>query len=456
MRWLCALLAVGLFAACGASSSVGGLASGDRRAQDAGPRPLGPTAPPPPSSAEPDGGAGARAEPGRDAAPDAADAAPPPLADADAAAPQVGRLLPHRAALATFYRALRELEQGKRQDHVRLAWLGDSHAQADFWTGELRRGLAERFGHGGPGFVHLGYRDYRHDGVRVSVHGSWRQRPKPPWKTERWSDGAFGLGGILTAGYADRPSALIELTDRALDGRRMRWDLCYKLGAPEDQFKLDFADQPRQIIRASGRPGQLRHRMVESTGRARLKVTPSGGRPEFCGLVIETVPDGRPGVVLDTLGINGARLGTALAWDPARWGAELRRRNPELVVIEYGGNEGSDWTPRPASYKRQLVQLVRRVRLIAPGVSCLVVGPTDRVDAESRMPTVRQAIEQGAEEADCAFWDTYALMGGKGSLRRWRDENKAAPDGLHLLPRGYAELGRWLLGDLLAAYPKAP
>ncbi|HKX39416.1 MAG TPA: hypothetical protein VJN20_12230, partial [Burkholderiales bacterium] len=63
----------------------------------------------------------------------------------------------HEGPLANFYDALSALDRGERKEHVRIAWLGDSHAQADFWTGYLRRALQKRFGNGGPGFVHLGY-----------------------------------------------------------------------------------------------------------------------------------------------------------------------------------------------------------------------------------------------------------------------------------------------------------
>jgi (p)ppGpp synthase/HD superfamily hydrolase len=43
--------------------------------------------------------------------------------------------------------------------------------------------------------------------------------------------------------------------------------------------------------------------------------------------------------VLDQLGFNGARFGTPLAWDEATWSKELARRPPDLVILEYGGNE---------------------------------------------------------------------------------------------------------------------
>jgi lysophospholipase L1-like esterase len=355
-------------------------------------------------------------------------------------------------SLTTFYAALRELECGSRKSHVRVAWLGDSHAQADFWTGTVRQALQQRFGDAGPGFVHIGFREYRHDGVRVAVHGRWRMRPKKPATTERYQDGNLGLGGLLTAGYAEEPFASLELTDPGLGAQSVGWDVCYKLGQASDELRVGLAGAPAQSVKGGGKLGALRHLMLKGHGLGKLEVTSVNGKPELCGVLIETDPASKAGVVLDNLGLNGARYATALAWDPAFWGAELARRNPELVVLEFGGNEASDVTPRPEDYKRQVQSLMKRIRTVRADVSCLVVGLAERSDKEARIPTIRDAQRDAAAEAGCMFWDTYEVMGGKGSMKRWVDEKKAGEDAIHLLPRGYAELGTKLVADLLAGY----
>ena len=52
-------------------------------------------------------------------------------------------------------------------------------------------------------------------------------------------------------------------------------------------------------------------------------------------MVVETDPAQGPGVVLDNLGINGARYGTALAWNEQAWAEAVKRRPPpELFVFE--------------------------------------------------------------------------------------------------------------------------
>jgi lysophospholipase L1-like esterase len=357
--------------------------------------------------------------------------------------------------LDDFYAALRSLEQHTRQSHVRVAWLGDSHGAADLWSGPLRAALQARFGDAGPGFVHVGYKSYRHENIRLEIKGRWAVHPKGPSTAVRTGDGVFGLGGVLLAGSADEPHATLTVADAALPST-LQWDLCYKLGGAQDEIQIGVTGQPDRVIKASSEPmGTLRHVAFTSTGASpALRVVPLGGQPALCGVTIETDPRTQPGVVLDTLGINGARLITPLAWNEEAWVAELARRPPSLVILEYGTNESGDHTIHPEAFVENLKRLLARVRVASPASDCLVLAPTDRADTEDRTPLVRDALRDAAKASACGFWDTYAVMGGKGSISAWRSETppRAAPDGVHLNARGYKELGDRLAAEVLAGY----
>jgi lysophospholipase L1-like esterase len=376
--------------------------------------------------------------------------------------------------LSAFHQALAALERGERKKHVRVLWLGDSHAQADFWPGYLRRVLQQRFGDAGPGFVHLGFRDYRHNGIRNQVEGDWRMRPLKPSGVERHADGIYGLGGILHAGYAKRRLARIELTDARLVERELSWELCYRYGLPQDHFVASLGSTSKtatffkngegaalvpsgaaEDAGPSGGPSGaagLQRMVLKARGVSTLEVHIKAGRTDFCGVIIETDPAVNPGVVVDNLGINGARYATALSWDEDGWIAEARRREPSLFVFEYGGNEASDGVIQPDLYQKQAEELIGRGRRAQSDASCLVIGPSDRADAESKIPPIIGALRAAAKSQGCMFWDTYQAMGGRGSLRRWRDGDRASEDGVHLKPKGYAELGALLVADVMAGY----
>jgi hypothetical protein len=98
-----------------------------------------------------------------------------------------------------------------------------------------------------------------------------------------------------------------------------------------------------------------------------------------------------------------------------------------------------------------------RVRKAAPDADCLIVGPTDRTAPDwSTLPRVAEidAVErQTAERVGCAFWSAWQAMGGEGGQKQWLELSPplAAPDHVHLTPKGYAELGarmtQALVGD---------
>src|SRR5262249_10915114 len=152
-----------------------------------------------------------------------------------------------------------------------------------------------------------------------------------------------------------------------------------------DELSVNVTGGPSKVLRATRAepPGAIRHLEVTSdvTG-ATLQVTPTAGRPELCGLVVETDPAAAPGVVLDTLGVNGAKIATLLAWDEAAWAAELARRDPDLVIFQYGTNEAQDIDTKPSVFTNSLAKAIARLHRAKPDADCLVVGPTDRADRE--------------------------------------------------------------------------
>lgn len=355
------------------------------------------------------------------------------------------------SALGPFFASLAELEQGERREPVHVLWLGDSHSAADFLPNAVRSALAQRFGNGGPGFVHVGVKPYRHSGVKIELSGRWHTEPIGPSTSEPQSDGVYGLGGMRTRCTPPACRASVELTADTSDGP-VSWDVLYRL-PKRARLRIRLGEQPPFEARArSSQRIERVHR--EAPARAELKLEIVAGSPELFGVIVER---SKPGVVLDTLGINGARLATALAWNEDAWIEQAAARRPELVVLAYGTNEAFERRD-PQKYRAQLSELLGRVRRAAPGVPCLVLGPPDIGDthsaAQARVPSIDAALHAGASELGCAFFGLLSAMGGPGTFERWADASPplAAPDRVHLTPRGYEELGARLSARLLAEY----
>ncbi len=84
------------------------------------------------------------------------------------------------------------------------------------------------------------------------------------------------------------------------------------------------------------------------------------------GLIAEGA---EPGLVLDAVGIDGARLATALAWNESSFEAALRSREPSLVALAFGTNEAFD-ADKIEKYRGQYREVLGRVQLAAPNADC--------------------------------------------------------------------------------------
>ncbi len=340
-----------------------------------------------------------------------------------------------------------------------MLWLGDSHAAADFWPDSVRKPLQARYGSGGPGFLFVGLGVYRHAGVKVEREGKWHFRPKQPSLWMRQDDGVFGLGGIRVLPEGGTSRVRVTLQKDSVRGEAS-WDVAFRLPSSRSSFQVRVDGGETFAVDATkASPGTVAHFTWKTRADATVSIQDAVENPEILGVVVEgTVP----GVVVDTLGINGARIGTPLAWDEDSWVSEAQRRAPALFVIAYGTNEVGD-AVAPRKYGPELASLIARVRKAAPEGDCLVVGPTDRAGPDfSTLPRVSEieSVERDvAFQSGCAYWSAFEAMGGEGSLRRWASEDPpmAAADHVHLTPRGYGELGSLLLGTALGEpAPKAP
>ncbi|HEV8247139.1 MAG TPA: GDSL-type esterase/lipase family protein [Polyangiaceae bacterium] len=361
---------------------------------------------------------------------------------------------PEALRLARFFHALDELSGGQRHDHVRVLWLGDSHTAADYLTGAVRKSLQDRFGIGGPGYLRVGLGTYRHSLVKVTREGAWHIEPTPPPRRSRQDDGVFGLGGLCA--LAEPPArARLELREGSVRGTA-RWQVLFdadpnatlklKLGSRQELLSASTAEKPAG--------SSIRHVTFEAPATDALELTAAAGKVRVYGAIAES---SEPGLVLDTLGIDGARVATALAWDKDAFSAEVAARHPDLAVMAYGTNEAFD-SARTDRYTAELGELVARLRRGQPELDCVIVAPPDAgtVDGGSppRLIEVERAQRDAARQLGCGFYSLRLAMGGEGSYWQWLREDPplARPDRLHFSPRGYEKLGNGFADALLAAY----
>ncbi len=387
---------------------------------------------------------------------------------AEAAPPAPSLVVPtpieNEAALAPLLQKLVALK-ARRIRRVRITHYGDSHVTSDTFTGELRARLQAELGDGGPGFVLLGkpWPSYTHALVKTGADaGAWRAerlfakygpgRPKP-------RDDLFGLAGVSVSSRQSA-GAWLELRRRApLD----RLDL-YVLRQPGGG-RLDLVvggQRVRWLFTAASEKEAAFAEVSLPPGTTRVELHASLGEVRLFGADLAS---GRPGIVYDALGLNGARAATLLGYAEPLWSEQLRRLNPDLVVLAFGANEVDNEQLTREAFARGFDELLLRMRRMLPTAACLVIAPPDR--GRYRRKTGWEIPEnQGffleeerrlARARGCAFWDQRAAMGGAGGILRFLTASPplAQSDRVHLTGRGYRLLAEALHAALVAALARA-
>jgi lysophospholipase L1-like esterase len=270
----------------------------------------------------------------------------------------------------------------------------------------------------------------------------------------------YGLAGVAVE--TDRRWAWGKVTAPASG----RFDLHYlkQPGGGDFDVLIDGRRQERISTRAAEKRGAYATYEVED-GEHTFEVRVQGGGPvRLFGVAIER---DRPGVVVDTLGINGARARYQLMWDDALYREQLARRRPSLVVLAYGTNEAGDDDVPIEDYEARVRQVVTRLREVTPEASCLLIGPSDRPIRDDRTgavedrPRTAQLVEvqrRVAEELGCGFFDLVQFMGGPLGMVDWvtHDPPYGAPDHIHFTRAGYERLGDVLFTALTWGYGELP
>ncbi|MCB9603095.1 MAG: hypothetical protein H6721_08665 [Sandaracinus sp.] len=329
--------------------------------------------------------------------------------------------------------ALRSLHAALRRGHARLAFYGASHTAADGYTHTIRTRLQARFGDGGPGLVSVAVPFPFHRQSTVRTARSTLVGTRIFGRDRRRDD--YGPAGF----FLEAPAAAEARIDTAEGVRFSRAKLLFRGAAP--------------TMRIDGANADVRDWVEVADGPHRVELeVPAGTRID--GLVLER----ERGVVVDALGVPGARAADQELWRTRTLDTTLHERPLDLFALAYGTNESANARPPLETYREKLRATIAAWKRRAPRASCLLVGPGDwptrRRDRSfgprPRLQALVEAQREEARAAGCAFFDTFAFMGGEGSMVRWVAEGLGDSDHVHFTPEGHERVGAAIADALIA------
>lgn len=366
---------------------------------------------------------------------------------------------PRGHALEVLHKAL--LRAKKKKGKARLVFFGASHTAWDLYTGILRRELQRRFGDGGHGFVMPAkpWNSYSHMGVLVESTNTWHT--DRVGKSDERGDGLYGVAGMSVASASPQDFGRVKLLN--LGRRRSRgavFEIFY-LRQPEGGTMEIRIGKRREVISTSGEIGLgIASFRVNDVGEA-FEIRPIGnGEVRLFGLNIERA---RPGVIVDSMGIPGARAADMLRWHFDLFAQGLGHLRPDLVALAFGTNESGDDRVPLDQYEATLREVLERVRRAAPNASCLLIGPSDwplrqqdgSLAPRPRTEAINQIQSRMAAEFGCAFFDLLRFTGGPLSIAKWARQGLAQKDLVHFTKKGYEKLGLALVKALVRSFSLA-
>src|SRR5580658_7040197 len=369
--------------------------------------------------------------------------------------PQIAQSIPDLdvppGSLDAFYASLH------RKQVTRILHYGDSPTTADSITSDVRRLLQTQFGDAGHGFLLIAkpWAWYGHNGIRLEAKG-WQIEPA---SQKRAPDGFHGLGGVSFRG---EPGAFSRV---GLPDAHYASAVVYYLAQPGGGIFTVGSGEAREekIVEVNTaadekKPGFAEFALPPGTTTIELRVTT--GKVRLFGYRFDKE---QPGVQYSSIGINGGQVQMVLRYFAAdQWKEALRHENPALVILNYGTNESIFPAYVQKQYPDELRQVIARIREALPHASLLLMGPMDRgtMDAAGQIvtpETLQRLIEvqkKVAAETGCAFFNTFAAMGGAGTMGRWyhAQPRLVSADFMHPLPAGAAKVGELFEGALMQDY----
>jgi len=358
------------------------------------------------------------------------------------------------ATMDHFYASLLRTDRQQNGAVTRILHYGDSPTTADLITADVRGLLQQRFGDAGHGtyLIAKPWAWYAHRGLDVSASG-WKMDPAT---MKGQKDGRYGLGGVSFIGEAGAES---EIKLRYPGHSKLTLSYFGQPGGGEVKITsgdIEIAtfstDQPSPAAAEETwhiPPEARQFKIVVTTGTARL-------------FNVTFLKEG-PGVVYDSIGLNGTWAGVLAAHiNGPHWIEELQMAKPDLVIINYGTNESGYLNYVETSYPKDVREIIRRLRTAVPDASVMIMSPMDRGAREAggtigTMTTLPKLISMQAKlaaENGCAFFNTFEAMGGPGTMGKWymAEPRLVSADFIHPMPAGARIVGTLLYQALMDGY----
>jgi hypothetical protein len=353
------------------------------------------------------------------------------------------------SALNNFFRKLSSLRKYRNDSMktVSVVHLGDSHIQADFFTGTTRKLINHYFGNPGRGLIAPNRLMKSNNGRHYKITSTNEWKHSFVVKPTEIPIGITGMGLQAIDSTAD---VNILTVDEAFPGE---WDF-NKVTAYSNLETTDIYLSQSNVIETDIINQFAKSFLLDSlTNNVEINFTSPENEIFISGF---NLSNGRKGVFYHSIGINGAKFRN---YNQCAEGFcnQLALLEPELVIISMGTNEAMSKAIDESQLYSDIADLVFFIRHSSPNVIVMLTTPAETYTRNRRGPNhqaekVRNVIINFAEKNRYPYWDLYKITGGKGSSLEWAKKGLLTRDKIHLTQHGYEYQGELLFEAIMKSY----
>lgn len=365
-------------------------------------------------------------------------------------------------ALKSFYKKLHRLKNDSVQK-VSIVHIGDSHIQADYFSGKVRQNLQSEFGNAGRGLI------FPYKLAKTNGQESFKSSSNVEWESKRcvFPDLPLptGISGItIKSTVANAELKIMLSNENGLHYGTNKITLFHEKGPNTFDFLVYDNDNHIQGFINSNIKGDysftskidldtfLNQFIIKAYRKDSFQTY-----AQIYGLLLENKSRG---ILYNTIGVNGAEFRHYNLSN--KFIEQLPALKPDLVIISLGTNDAFRKGFNPTLFASNIDLLVKSIQKNNPKANILLTTPSDsyRKKGKSKadnpdIKLARNIMVDYCLKNNIAYWDLYEIMGGVGSIKKWKAKGLVQPDLLHFTKSGYELQAKLLYNALINGFKKS-
>lgn len=344
-------------------------------------------------------------------------------------------------SLSNFYEGLNNSKKNKTS----IIHFGDSHIQSEIPTNETRILLQKKYGNGGRGIVFPYSTAKTYSSIHYSTKhtGNWMYLKS----TKPSNEFPIGIMGISSKTIDSLASFTITFNAKIPSNNSTLKIYCETDTLSYDLLvETDGQSTPIDIFSTNQNKGFITINIPSVSNTITFKcLKTSNNQKQFIIHGFELINIENNGIIYNSSGVGGAKFNSLLSID--NFNKHLKTIKPDLVILDFGTNDFLFSDSIKPSLENEIKTIIATIRKTTPLTSIILCSTQDLFYKQKNINSTvifSELIKKIAKETETAYWDWFAVSGGKGSLKIWLNQGLAKTDMIHLTNVGYRIKGKLL------------